>query len=40
MATYRNSFDNYQGDKTGNRAPGGTIRPGFADVNRAAKDPE
>ena len=40
MATYRNSFDNYYSDKTGNHAPVGTILPVFADVNLAANDPE
>ena len=40
MATYRNSFNNYYSDKTGNHAPVGTILPVFADVNLAANDPE
>ena len=40
MATYRNSFDNYYSDKTGNHSPVGSILPVFADVNLAVNDPE
>ena len=40
MATYRNSYDNYYSDKTGNHSPVGTVLPVFADLNMASEDPE